>query len=104
FLDKKIREGKRVDPALRKLVIVIKDVVLRGGKRLRPAFLYFAYQACGGKDKKAALYTSQAIEFLHTAALIHDDIIDQSLLRRGKPAAHLLLGESGAILAGDLCF
>jgi geranylgeranyl diphosphate synthase type I len=104
FLDQKLQESKKIDPSLKKLVETVKDVVLRGGKRLRPAFVYFGYKACGGQNEKAILYTSQAIEFLHTAGLIHDDIIDRASVRRGKPAAHQLLGESGAIVAGDLCF
>ncbi len=104
FLDEKLQESEEIDPSAKRLVEVIRDMVLRGGKRLRPAFVYFAYKACGGKKEKAIIYTSQAIEFFHTFALIHDDIIDQSSLRRGKPTAHQILGESGAILAGDLCF
>lgn len=104
FLDQKLQESEQIDSSLKKLVEVVKDIVLRGGKRLRPAFVYYAYKACGGKEEKAILYTSQAVEFLHTMALIHDDIIDQAPLRRGKPTAHQLLGEPGAILAGDLSF
>jgi geranylgeranyl diphosphate synthase type I len=104
FLDKKWQESGQIDLQARRLVAVISDLILRGGKRLRPAFVHFAYKACGGKKDKAALYTSQAIEFFHTMAIIHDDIIDQSSLRRGKPTAHRILGESGAILAGDLSF
>ena len=104
FLNKKLKESEKISPETKKLVEVIKDIVLRGGKRLRPAFVYFAYKACGGKKEKAIIYTSQAIEFLHTFALIHDDIIDKSEKRRGKPAVHQILGEPGTILAGDLCF
>lgn len=104
FLEEKLRESEKIDPEVKRLVEVIKDIVLRGGKRLRPAFVYFAYKACGGKKEKAIIYTSQAIEFLHTFALIHDDIIDKSEKRRGKPAVHQILGEPGTILAGDLCF
>ena len=104
FLDQKLQESKKIDPSLEKLVATVKEIILRGGKRLRPAFVYFGYKACGGQNEKATLYTSQAIEFLHTTALIHDDVIDQSPLRRGQPTAHRLLGESGAILAGDLSF
>jgi geranylgeranyl diphosphate synthase type I len=104
FLDQKLQESEQIDSSLKKLVEVVKDIVLRGGKRLRPAFVYYAYQACGGKEEKAILYTAQAVEFLHTMALIHDDIIDQASLRRGQPTAHQLLGEPGAILAGDLSF
>lgn len=104
FLNKKLQESEKIGSETKRLIEVIRDFVLRGGKRLRPAFVYFAYKACGGKNEKAIIFTSQAIEILHTFALIHDDIIDKSSLRRGKPTAHKILGEEGAILAGDLCF
>ena len=104
FLDQKLKESQKIDPSLRELVGAVGDTVLGSGKRLRPAFCYFGYQACGGWREKAILYTAQAVEFLHTMALIHDDIIDQSPLRRGQPTVHQLLGDPGAILAGDLSF
>lgn len=104
FLDQKLKESQKIDPSLQKLVGAIRGIVIGNGKRLRPAFFYFGYKACGGKKEKAILYTSQAVEFLHTMALIHDDIIDRSPLRRGQPTVHQLLGDPGAILAGDLSF
>ena len=104
FLNGKLRESEKIDPSARRMVKIIKDFVLRAGKRLRPAFVYFAYKACGGKDEEAIIYAAQVSEFLHTMAIIHDDIIDQSEKRRGKPAIHKSLGINTAILAGDLCF
>ncbi len=73
---------------------------MRGGKRMRPAMAMLACQAAGG-DPDRALATGCAIEVFHAAALIHDDIMDGSLLRRGEPCAHVQHGVSLAINAGD---
>ncbi len=72
-----------------------------GGKRHRPLITLLACAAVGG-DEKRALAAGAAIEHFHTAALIHDDIADDSQLRRGEPCMHITLGEGLAINAGDL--
>jgi geranylgeranyl diphosphate synthase type I len=72
-----------------------------GGKRHRPLICELACQAVGG-DTDLARSAGAAIEHFHTAALIHDDIADESVLRRGEPCMHLTLGEGLAINAGDL--
>jgi geranylgeranyl diphosphate synthase type I len=72
-----------------------------GGKRHRPLICELACQAVGG-DARFARSAGAAIEHFHTAALIHDDIADESTLRRGEPCMHLTLGEGLAINAGDL--
>lgn len=72
-----------------------------GGKRHRPIICMLACVAVGGTEKQA-LSAAAAIEHFHTAALIHDDIADESQLRRGKPCLHLQIGEGLAINAGDL--
>jgi geranylgeranyl diphosphate synthase type I len=93
--------------------------LLRGGKRLRAAFLYWGYRAGGGPDSMAAIRAATAMEFFQAAALLHDDVMDDSDTRRGMPAAHRRLaqehaaagwagsgdrfGVAGAILGGDLC-
>jgi geranylgeranyl diphosphate synthase type I len=71
------------------------------GKRHRPLICELACQAVGG-DPGRALSAAAAIEHFHTAALIHDDIADDSLLRRGEPCLHLKVGVGLAINAGDL--
>ena len=81
--------------------------VFAGGKRIRPALVMAAYEACGGLfgDKNAVL-ASAAIEMLHTFSLIHDDLpcMDDDDFRRGKPTAHKAFGEAQAVLGGDaLC-
>lgn len=72
-----------------------------GGKRHRPLITLLACAAVGG-DEELALTSGAAIEHFHTAALIHDDIADESLLRRGEPCMHITMGEGLAINAGDL--
>jgi geranylgeranyl diphosphate synthase type I len=72
-----------------------------GGKRHRPLICELACGAVGG-DYRMAQSAAAAIEHFHTAALIHDDIADESTLRRGEPCLHLTQGEGLAINAGDL--
>lgn len=71
------------------------------GKRHRPLICMLACRAVGGDDQMARA-AGAAIEHFHTAALIHDDIADESQLRRGKPCLHHQIGEGLAINAGDL--
>ncbi len=73
---------------------------IAGGKRVRPLILLTACAAAGG-DERDALDAAAALELLHTSSLIHDDIMDASALRRGRPTVHALYGISTAILAGD---
>jgi geranylgeranyl diphosphate synthase type II len=76
--------------------------VFAGGKRMRPALLLAAAQACGGKEADA-LPLACAIECIHTYSLIHDDLpaMDNDDYRRGKLTSHKVFGEGMAILAGD---
>ena len=73
-----------------------------GGKRMRPAVLLAAAQACGGLEKDA-LPLACAVECIHTYSLIHDDLpaMDNDDFRRGKPTNHKVFGEGIAVLAGD---
>ncbi|OFW57019.1 MAG: hypothetical protein A2133_08515 [Actinobacteria bacterium RBG_16_64_13] len=79
---------------------ILDEFIARGGKRTRPAMAMLACEAVGG-DAKLAMSGGSAIEFFHVAALIHDDIMDASLLRRGQKCAHILHGVPLAINAGD---
>jgi geranylgeranyl diphosphate synthase type I len=78
----------------------IWDLLDRGGKRFRPALTLLACEAVGGDPSKAA-NAAAAVEILHNMTLIHDDIEDGSLLRRGKPCIHIIYGIPFAINAGD---
>jgi len=78
-------------------------IVSAGGKRLRPMVTLAAAHAAGGANP-ATHNLSAAVEFIHTATLLHDDVIDESDLRRGKPAAKAIWGNSASILVGDFLF
>jgi len=75
-----------------------------GGKRVRPALVLAANEACGGEfGNKNACYAGAAVEMLHTFSLIHDDLpcMDDDDFRRGKPTAHKAFNEGLAVLGGD---
>src|ERR1700722_6311560 len=77
-----------------------------GGKRLRPLFILLVYRACGGPDLKIddAIDAAIALELIHSATLLHDDIIDGGLLRRGKPSAFARFGNAPSLVVGDFLF
>ncbi|RLG46046.1 MAG: hypothetical protein DRO06_05065 [Thermoproteota archaeon] len=72
---------------------------VRGGKKVRPAILFAVHEACGasGDPRPAA----GAVELMHAASLIHDDLIDGDSIRRGRPAYHVSNGFESAVLAAD---
>jgi octaprenyl-diphosphate synthase len=74
-----------------------------GGKRIRPAVLLMAARMAGYTGEAAVLYAS-VIEFIHTATLVHDDIIDESELRRGREAVHTRWGNHVTVLFGDFLY
>jgi geranylgeranyl diphosphate synthase type I len=77
-------------------------VSVAGGKRIRPAFCYWGWRASGQPDTESIVRAAAALELVHAAALVHDDIIDRSRLRRGRVTAHEKLGDGLAIMIGDL--
>lgn len=80
-------------------------LISAGGKRLRPMITIAASCAMGGgKANDAAHKLATAVEFIHTATLLHDDVVDDSDLRRGKKAAKMVWGNSASILVGDFLF
>lgn len=78
-------------------------VISSGGKRIRPAICVLAHKACDGSDVKV-IDVAAAFEIIHDATLIHDDINDNSEIRRGRKALHKEYTVSKAIIAGDLMF
>jgi octaprenyl-diphosphate synthase len=74
-----------------------------GGKRVRPAVLLMASRLCGYRGDRAVLYAS-VVEFIHTATLVHDDIIDGADLRRGRLAVHSRWGNDITVLLGDYLY
>ena len=107
----------KVSPSLNELANFTQEF-LSGGKRLRAAFCYWGYIGAGGEDSQEIICAATSLEFLQACALIHDDVMDASDTRRGKPSIHKRfekmhkenkwLGETkqfgmgGAILLGDL--
>lgn len=118
FLVGKLSAGTQ-GSAERTLVGPVADLVLAPGKRLRAVLCYWGWRGAGGPDCAGIVTAAAALELLHGMALIHDDVIDHSLVRRGLPALHehfadahraarwhgpaTDFGRSAAILAGDLC-
>jgi geranylgeranyl pyrophosphate synthase len=88
------------DPVARNAVYLITA----GGKRLRPALVLLAGASGPSPDREGLISTATAVELIHTATLIHDDIIDQSPLRRSQPAFHERWGTERAVLMGDYLY
>lgn len=83
--------------------LLADHIVAAGGKRLRPLLTVAAARAAGGTIENP-IRLAAAVEFIHTATLLHDDIVDVSNLRRGKVAAHLIWGAPSSVLVGDFLF
>lgn len=86
------------------LPLVSSHIIESGGKRIRPLLTLAAAQMCGDSIGDRAVTMAACVEFLHTATLLHDDVVDESLLRRGKPTAHTLWGNQMSVLTGDFLF
>ncbi|MGI6217036.1 MAG: polyprenyl synthetase family protein [Coriobacteriales bacterium] len=100
YLDTYFDAEKDVD--IRKyLYDPLQEYTSNAGKRHRPLICMLACSAVGGNPMDA-LSSGAAVEHFHTAALIHDDIADESLIRRGKPCMHIAIGVGLAINAGDM--
>ena len=95
-----IQLSENLKPYLDLVSEVAKHILFAGGKRLRPLLLVLAAKLCNYKDKYAKSVAS-AMEYLHAATLLHDDIIDDAVLRRGKKVAHSLYGNAVTVLVGD---
>ena len=80
-----------------------EHLISAGGKRLRPLLTVAAARAAGARSDEFRKLAA-AVEFIHTATLLHDDVVDSSSLRRGKVAAHLIWGAPSSVLVGDFLF
>jgi geranylgeranyl diphosphate synthase type I len=121
FLATEIAALERVDTALGSFARTTRDLVLAGGKRLRPTFAYWGWRGIVGPHAPVTpvLPALASLELMHTFALVHDDVMDLSATRRGRPTAHRIFaaqhatagrlgdadhfGSSSAVLLGDLC-
>jgi len=121
LLDAEVERWTAVDAELHEPLTSLRSLVMAGGKRLRPAFCHWAFVGAGGEpDDERVVDAGAALELLHTFALIHDDVMDGSAMRRGLDAVHVdfegrhalsrwrgegrRFGEGVAILVGDLAF
>jgi octaprenyl-diphosphate synthase len=93
----------RLDSPVPVIPALAKHLIAAGGKRLRPLLTVAAARLAGARDNEC-LKLAAAVEFVHTATLLHDDVVDGSKLRRGKVAAHLIWGGSSSVLVGDFLF
>ena len=75
-----------------------------GGKRIRPMVALALFRACGGLDTHDIIDVAVALELIHSATLLHDDIIDEGELRRGRTSAYLKFGSAETLVAGDFLF
>lgn len=98
-MDAFINEGITSKVAL--VMAVSKHVVEAGGKRMRPIMCLLAAKACGVEDLSQHRRLAAIIEMLHTATLVHDDVVDESGLRRGRPTANATWNNPTAVLVGD---
>ncbi|MFG2054174.1 polyprenyl synthetase family protein [Micromonospora sp. NPDC048930] len=121
FLAAEVDSLTQIDAAMGGFAATARDCVLAGGKRVRPTFAYWGWRGVVGADQPLppVLPALAALELLHTFALVHDDVMDGSGIRRGRPTAHRAAaarhrasghtgdperyGEAVAVLVGDLC-
>ncbi|WP_189193425.1 polyprenyl synthetase family protein [Micromonospora fulviviridis] len=121
FLATEVDSLAEIDAAMGGFAATARDCVLAGGKRVRPTFAYWGWRGLAGGDAPlpSVLPALAALELLHTFALVHDDVMDASDTRRGRPTAHRAAadrhraaghtgdperyGEAVAVLIGDLC-
>jgi geranylgeranyl diphosphate synthase type I len=120
FLDDRAAALDRLGADIEPLLAAARSLVLDGGKRLRPIFVYWGWRAVHGPDEddRALIRAAASLELLHACALVHDDVMDASQTRRGRPSAHTafatmhrdsgwtgdadVFGTAAAIVLGDL--
>jgi octaprenyl-diphosphate synthase len=95
--------GARLDSDVTLVREVARYIVASGGKRLRPALLLLACRAVGYHGE-ARFQLAAVVEFIHTATLLHDDVVDESGLRRGRRTANAAFGNAAAVLVGDFLY
>jgi octaprenyl-diphosphate synthase len=101
--------NERLRSTLDSEVVLIRSIadyiVSAGGKRLRPILVFLTAQALGADPKASRVVDlAAAIELIHTATLLHDDVVDESDLRRGRPTANAEFGNAASVLVGDFLY
>jgi geranylgeranyl diphosphate synthase, type I len=118
YFEEKIKKAGKSHPLAKEAVRMIADFTMAGGKRIRPAIVYYSYLAAGGRNDDKIVEASMSIELTHSFLLIHDDIIDKDKKRHGVSTIHerykaigkriapgkdgVHFGNSMAMLAGDM--
>ena len=95
--------ARQVESRVELIPQIGKYIQRSGGKRIRPALLLMASRLAAYRGDQAVLFAS-VVEFIHTATLVHDDIVDDSQVRRGQEAVHLLWGNEKTVLLGDYLY
>lgn len=93
----------KVDSKLELVESSSRYIYKSGGKRVRPALVLLAARACGYEGAKGPSYGA-VTEFIHTATLVHDDIVDEAVMRRGQQSVNALLGNDFTVLLGDFLY
>ena len=93
----------RMDSPVALIPQLAAHIVAAGGKRLRPLLTLAAAQMCGYGGARH-VHLAACVEFIHTATLLHDDVVDESLLRRGLSSANAVFGNKASVLVGDFLF
>ncbi|MBW2992627.1 polyprenyl synthetase family protein [Candidatus Woesearchaeota archaeon] len=113
FFSKKLRQVNNIDSSTTDMIKKAREFNLRGGKRVRPILVVMGYKLLKNKSPEKVIKPALAVELMESFLLIHDDIIDNDSLRRGKPTLHKIYeidkkendedyGKNMALLAGDL--
>lgn len=100
-VDKVIRQRLHSEVVL--IRQVSEHIINSGGKRLRPMLVILSAGACGFRGT-AHHALAAVVEFIHTATLLHDDVVDESAMRRGRPTANNLFGNAASVLVGDFLY
>jgi octaprenyl-diphosphate synthase len=95
--------ARRLDTGVPLVSEVSKYIISAGGKRLRPALLLLMAGALGYCEEQR-FNLAAVVEFIHTATLLHDDVVDESTLRRGRPTANESFGNPASVLVGDFLY
>jgi len=96
---------KEIDKSVKSPVPLVyeisKYILGSGGKRIRPSVLILSSGACGLNNGRKRIASAAALELIHTASLLHDDVVDNANLRRGKTSSNIMWGNTASVLVGD---
>jgi octaprenyl-diphosphate synthase len=103
LLDRKLRSSLESDVTL--VRTIAEYIVAGGGKRLRPLLVFLSAQALGANSRsELTIDLAATVELIHTATLLHDDVVDESALRRGRATSNAEFGNAASVLVGDFLY